>query len=248
LTAHRFRYPVAARLVVGEVVALAEDDAFHLVRVVRARLGEAVELLDGDGRVFAATVESLSPLRLVVDSELPDRPPPPLPVVLVQSILGGTRFEDVVTAASELDLAAVVPAWSAGCAYRPDGAAWAKKRRRWERVATAAARQSKRLAPIEIRTPIDLMEAVRSRALDPTATVCCTNQMPARPLAAVLGEMRAAERAVIVGPEGGFGDEEIEAIWKAGIPLASLGPTVLRAETAAVAACAVAVQSVLGRA
>lgn len=244
MPAHRFRYPVAATLAPGDHPALAADDAFHLVRVVRARPGQDVELVDTTGRLFDAVVDDAHPLRLRVVAASADAPPPAAPVVLVACLLGGSRFDEVVEKATELGVAAIRPVVSDKTAYRPDAEALARKRARWTRIAAAAARQSKRAGVPRLDDPVPLTVA----ALDPARTILCTNEAPGRPLAALLdpwppggGGGAAGELTLVVGPEAGFSAAELAGLAAAGIAFASLGPTVLRAETAAIAATAVAV-------
>lgn len=243
MPAHRFRYPVAATLAPGDHPALADDDAFHLVRVVRARPGQGVELVDASGRLFDAVVDDAHPLRLRVVAASADAPPPAAPVVLVACLLGGSRFDEVVEKATELGVAAIRPVLSDKTAYRPDAEALARKRARWTRIAAAAARQSKRADVPRLDDPVPLTTA----ALDPARTILCTNEAPGRPLADLLdpwpapGGGAAGEVTLVVGPEAGFSAAELAGLTAAGIAFASLGPTVLRAETAAIAATAVAV-------
>lgn len=239
MPAHRFRYPVAATLAPGDHPALADDDAFHLVRVVRARAGQDVELVDPTGRLFDAVVDDARPLRLRVVAARADAPAPAAPVVLVACLLGGSRFDEVVEKATELGVAAIRPVVSEKTAYRPDAEALARKRARWTRIAAAAARQSKRAGVPRLDDPVPLTVA----ALDPARTILCTNEAPGRPLAALLDPWPGdgGELTLVVGPEAGFSAAELAGLAAAGIAFASLGPTVLRAETAAIAATAVAV-------
>ena len=219
--AHVFRFflPPTGAVASGERVALSKDDAHRVRKVLRLGAGEAVEAADGTGRVFAATVDDPKLGTLLLGPELPAQPDlAPLRVLLAQS---GPRADDAVEKLVELGVAEIGPLLASGRRQeaRVD---------RWERVAAGAAAQAK--LP---RVPAIIAPVAFADALGPGA-VLCSHEDPDGPL------VDLAPRTLLIGPEAGFSAEEHAQARAAGVPIASLGPTVLRTETAAIVAAALA--------
>lgn len=210
------------------VVRLADDDRGHLARVLRLRAGAEVEVGDGRGRVFRAVVDDprAGLLRLVEELGVPGDLAP------VRMFLGqsGTRADDAVEKLVELGIAEIGPLEVAGRRH-------AVRRDRWERIARAAAGQAK-LA----RIPAILEPVAFADALAGTPIVCSHE----RDEVGIAGALTRSVRPVVllIGPEAGFSDDELGQAAAAGCPIASLGPTVLRSETAAIVAATLAVAHV----
>ncbi len=194
------------------VPVLARDDDHHLRAVLRATPGETVVVTDGAGAWAIAEVEP-SGVRLVTDVT---REPAPEPRTLYLAPLKGDRSEWAVIKATELGVAAIVPLLSARVAVRFRADARAKILARWRRLAREASAQSRRVHYPTIGEPVSPHEVPGDVAVADFAG----------------GARWAGISAVAIGPEGGWDDGE----WDQDRPRLSLGPTVLRAETAAVAA------------
>jgi len=212
--------------------------AHHLARVVRMKVGETVEVSDGI-EAWTAVAESVGPKEVVFTTvELLPAPAAAARLELHLALIKLPRFEWALEKATELGVSAIVPI----AAERSDGGlvkAAPKRVERWERIAEEAAQQSRRLAAPAIDAPVTL-----AAALDRPAELRCfidfTGAEPAAGLIKGLGS--AATVAIFVGPEGGWSDEELALARNAGTEAISLGPNVLRSETAALAAV-----SVMGR-
>jgi 16S rRNA (uracil1498-N3)-methyltransferase len=222
-------------------VRLDREEAHHLVRVRRVRAGEEVVLFDGrggskrgrllDADAGGATVEVLAPY--------PDREPRRA-VTVACALPASGRADDLVVALAELGVSRLVPL---ACRRGAADAADAAKRRheRFERLVREAAKvngRSRFLSIEDVRAPRDAVGVPGRR---PFADLCVLlDTDPALPrLPAALGDA-TAPCLLLVGPEGGFTDEEAAEVRGAGARLASLGTCVLRTETAAVAAASVA--------
>jgi 16S rRNA (uracil1498-N3)-methyltransferase len=210
---------------------LGACDRHHLLDVLRAKAGDKLEIVSA-GKLYEAKIARVSPLRVILLRELPAQPELPARLILAFSLLKGGHDEFVVQKGTELGVAAFAPFLSARTIIRlgPDEAA--KKSARLEKIAIAAAEQSKRLlappvAPIRtfeeiLRLPAD------HRLLAYEALSQGTFDLPSR-----LSEARAGESVLAaVGPEGGFEKEEAQRALEAGFALVSLGKRILRAETA----------------
>ena len=213
-------------------------EAFHyLARVLRARRGDRVVLFDGAGREAEATVDNVGEDNLMVTAGEPRAAATTgVPVTLILALLKGEKMDLVVQKATELGVARIVPVASAHAVVRLDGERRDSRRGRWRKIASEATRQCGR-ADIpdiaEILTP----EAAFSAA-PPHALRLIFDERDDPPLRQLLGSAPPVEVVAAVGPEGGFAPAEVEAARSAGFLPAGLGPRVLRAETAAIAALA----------
>jgi 16S rRNA (uracil1498-N3)-methyltransferase len=223
----------------GARVELPEHTAHHAREVLRLRAGAPVQVFDGEGREYEAVLDEVS--RRTVSARLgratTPRPESPLHVVLAVSPLKGDRMELVVQKATELGVAEIWPVVT----FRTDAAArpalQGSRGERWERVAAGAAEQCGR-AVVPHVAPTTTLEGALARPFEGRRVVLL--ETPGQPPLASLRLDPASPLLLLVGPAGGFETAEAEQLRAAGFDAVSLGPRVLRAETAAVAAAAVA--------
>jgi 16S rRNA (uracil1498-N3)-methyltransferase len=214
-------------------VALPPDAAHHARVVLRLRPGAPVRLFDGAGHEYAATLETLTPreARARVTAEVAPRPESPLPVTLALAALKGDRMEWALQKAVELGVADLRPLVT----LRTDSAArpalQGARHERWTRVTVSAAEQCGR-AVVPAVAPAVTLEALLAERFLGLRLLFCERAGQASPAALPRPERVLA----LVGPEGGWDDAEIEAARAAGCIAVGLGPRVLRAETAVVAA------------
>ena len=214
---------------------MRDEHAHHLYHVLRIRPGQVFELSDTRrlylGRVAAA---SASAVEFAIEQELPAGPPLP-EVTLLAAIFKFDRLEWLVEKATELGAARLVPIVAA---RTEKGLATTARKRveRWRRIAFEAAQQSRRLAPMDITDPAPLYQALK-QAPGARRWILDENQdaQPQRPL---LAPARGGS-VLAVGPEGGWTEAERQLAFDNGYAPVSLGPLILRVETAAVAALAV---------
>jgi len=213
--------------------AVARPDAaslHYLADVLRLEAGAPVEVFDGEGSAWDASFTG-SELRLA------ERRPAPLPgatVWLAFALARGERGDWIVQKATELGVSRLVP-WQAERSVvrlEPDRAA--ERARRWRRIAEEAARQCGRADVPEVAVPGTLAGAL---VVPPGFVRIAFHAGAGAPIAEV-ARAGAPGFLAVVGPEGGLTDREVEACLASGCVLATLGPRVLRAETAAVAASA----------
>jgi len=223
--------------VVGSRAVLTGDHADHLVRVLRARLGQDFDVA-ANGIVRHGRVVAIDDSR--IEFELGDEVPlPPVAnLTLLLAIFKFDRMEWTIEKCTELGVARIVPV----VARRTDAhlaSAAAKRIDRWRRVALQAAEQSRRPAPPEITAPSKLSDAVKE--ISGLRIVLSEVELQVRLRDAVESRPtgRDEEITLAVGPEGGWTNEELQVFQQAGWISASLGNTILRAETAAIAATAI---------
>ena len=211
-------------------------EAHHLHRVARLEVGENVEISDQQ-RVFSAIVKRTRPdlVEFGVQQEL-EAPGQGIRVVLLLSIIKFARFEWAIEKATELGVQAIVPLAAERSDRRlVEGAG--RRGGRWRKIAFEAAQQSRRLASPEIEDPLEFREAL-AKYRAPMRLFCDTDSQPlSRVLTEHPWEAQAQAVALLfVGPEGGWSGEERKVGAEAGLTPVSLGPLILRTETAALAA------------
>lgn len=233
----------------GTQAALRGEAAHHLGRVLRAEPGQVYELSDGQslwlGRVQRVRRDAVEFSLL---EQLPAAPPR-LRLVLALSIVKFERFEWSLEKATELGVSQIVPL-AAARSGKALVASAAKRAERWRKILLESAQQARRLSPPTLQAtvaPRDFFRACKPepgdgcKAEEATGGACrllLSERAGAPSLKRVLNGRVAEECVLAIGPEGGWTDEEFAAAHAAGFVEASLGPNILRTETAVVAALA----------
>ena len=232
----------------GARLTVMGDEARHAVRVSRLRSGEDILLGDGAGRLARGTVEEVAKDRFSVRVATVDLvPEPEHRLVLVQALAKGDRDERAVEQATEFGVDAIVPWQAERSVSRWDGTGGADKAAKgvlkWQRIAREASKQSLRARIPQVREPLGL-EGLRARAGQPGAHVVLLHPRGTDTLAEWSAQRASAgdwgaETLVVIGPEGGFSDGELEALESSGAVVLRLGSTVLRTSSAGPAGLAV---------
>jgi 16S rRNA (uracil1498-N3)-methyltransferase len=232
------RVYVATNLEAGSMVELPTETASHLAKVLRARSGDPIVLFSGDGREYAGSVENVRGSRVtaaVGNGAAVDRESP-LAVTLLQCVPRGDRMDFIVQKATELGVTRVVPVLSQRSVVRLDAAQAESKAAHWRAVAVNACEQCGRNRLPRIEAPVPLLnylgiDAPQSGAATPLRLLLEPEDQSAAPPLVLPAAVEIA-----IGPEGGFADQELEALRLAGFLRVRLGPRILRTETAALAA------------
>lgn len=230
---------------------LSAEDVHHAVSVLRVRAGEELEAVEPDGGVWRVRVESATRDAIVatpLSHEAPGAPGRP-PVTLVQGVAKGEKMDAIVRQAVEVGVDEIVPILTERSVVKLDERKRAERGERWRRIAKSGAEQAHRTRVPNVSDPVDWREA-GERLAGCDAVVVLWEDERAMSLAEALAPWRGradARVAVVVGPEGGLSSSEVEAMRASGAVAATLGPTILRTETAAVVAVALAIHE-LGRA
>ena len=239
------RLLVETELLNEDAPILPKDAARHL-KVLRPKDGEEIELFDGRGRfrVFKVQGSRFKDERLIPASETFNLQPSTFNLTLFACVTKGSRWDWTIEKATELGVTRIVPVISERTIVRIPKSERAAKRERWLRIAEDAARQSDAKWLPEICEAVDFRDALPLVK----ATTCFIGALtnpPPRPLAAAVaekvkveGEGEQRNLAIFVGPEGDFTPEELEVLMEIATPT-SFGPTILRAETAAIFAVSV---------
>lgn len=234
MSPHRFHVPEAAP---GARVQLPEHAAHHAREVLRLRSGEVVQVFDGRGQEWQAVLEAVTRREVSahLGQALVPRPESPLRLVLALSPLKGDRMEIVVQKATELGASEIWPVVTArtDAAARP--ALQGSRQDRWEKIASGAAEQCGRAVVPGIAPTATLDQLLAAPFAGRKALLL---EIGAPPALASLP--RPESLLILVGPAGGFEASELQRVARAGFLAVGLGPRLLRAETAAIAAVALA--------
>ncbi|MCF6438028.1 16S rRNA (uracil(1498)-N(3))-methyltransferase [Pseudoalteromonas luteoviolacea] len=217
-------------LVINQPTTLDEDAAGHIARVLRMKEGEHVSLFNGQGGEYLAKITAISKKTVeVTPFEFVDKcVESPLKVHLGQGISRGDKMDFTIQKSVELGVSEITPLFTTRCGVKLSGERLAKKHQQWQKIAISAAEQSGRnFVPI-VHPPITLEQwlSQQSKELKLTLHPRADHSIKTLP---------APEQGVrfLVGPEGGFTDEEMTNTTEQGFIDIKIGPRVLRTETAA---------------
>jgi 16S rRNA (uracil1498-N3)-methyltransferase len=219
--------------------AMPADEANHLTRVMRLRVGDEIAVFDGRGHEFRASIVSAARGKVLIHLAEPIEPASEarVPITLVQAVLKGDKMDDVVRDATMMGAAAIEPIVTAHTIAR----ARRTENDRWGRVAIASAKQCRRAVVPPIAATREFGEWLASSAhglrlilVEPSAADLEIGSLR------VLENHAAGSLALIVGPEGGWSQDERARADAAGCLAVTLGALTLRADAVAVAAIAIA--------
>ena len=230
----------------GREVVLPDSAAAHAVRVLRLRAGDVVTLFNGDGNEYPAMLIAAGAreLRAAIEAVATPMRESPLRITLLQAIARGEKMDWIVQKATELGVARIVPIETERSEVKLDPTRGEKRLDHWRAVVIAACEQCGRNTLPRIEAPVPLAAWLDANAVPPTA---------ARWLLHPDGAIRArdlqapppATLELAVGPEGGFGETDLATLRAHDFRGLTLGPRILRTETAGIAAAA-ALQSLYG--
>lgn len=222
-------------LTLQQTIELDEVAVGHVIRVLRLNDGDAIRVFNGDGNEYAATLCDVTKKRAnaMVTEILSSDEQQPLALHLGQVISKGDRMDFTIQKATELGIAEITPLWSERCEVKLKGERLEKKLEHWRRVAISACEQSGRNLVPAIHAPQHFADWCKHCEADLKFTLHPHKQKP-------LSEYQTPQSlALLVGPEGGFSETEVEQSLSCNFYGLTLGPRVLRTETAALAALSV---------
>ena len=228
----------------GGDVVVEGDRARYLGRVLRLRIGDAVTIFNGEGPEWPAVIEGMTKTTatLRIGEAYEARTESPLKVHLVQGISRGERMDYVVQKATELGVKRITPVLTEYGVVKLDDKRREKRREHWAHVAASACEQSGRTRLPLVDAPMPLKNWFGAKPADADVDLVLK---PGAPTSLAGAAAPRTKVCLLIGPEGGFSPGEYEDAALAGFRAVSLGPRVLRTETAAAAALAI-VQSLWG--
>lgn len=223
------------------VVEISGDDAHHIAKVLRLQAGDVVECVDPQGLVHVVRLEKVG---TVVQGQVEETreglQESPLHLVLFQGLPKGDKMDYVVQKAVELGAAEIVPFTSRYTVVKLGAKQEENRKKRWERIALEAAKQCgrTRLPQVgEVYSFAELVARVGETVSEDHVVLAAYEAERSAGIAQISGTPHAV--SVIVGPEGGFAPEEMAQLQQAGASVITLGPRILRTETAGLVALSI---------
>lgn len=222
-------------------ISITGDLLHHLRSSLRVQSGDILILNDGYGTRYRVEVTRIT--SLAIDSRIIHRQTDPThrsaPIVLGQTLIKGDKMDWVIQKATELGVAAIAPIQSAHSVIKLNPDRLEHQRSRWERIARDAAQQSERWTIPTIADPVSLAEICRQYASAPLKSILMERSSGPSLATVSLPPESQDPIVVLVGPEGGWTQDEQRLAQEQGFLSLTLGPRILRAETAAIAALSI---------
>lgn len=220
----------------GDLIQINGQDASHIRRSLRMEIGDNLTVCDGNGKDYQTEIVSFSDdaVSLKVLDILPNATEPSLKVTLYQGLPKGDKLETIIQKCVEVGVYKIVPVVLSRSIAKP-GDKVQKKQERWQKIADEAAGQSGRGIRPQVEAPISFSDLLKRLEKEKTL-ICYENG--GKPL----GQCVSTEDesiSLVIGPEGGLSEEEVKKMEAAGGTVVTMGPRILRTETAPIAAMAV---------
>ncbi len=231
---------------------LLDEEAHHCRDVMRCGVGEVILIFDGEGREVEATIEVVSKKAISLKMGA-DKTSDPLPasITLGQAIPKGKNMDLIIQKATELGVARVVPLLTTNTVVKLDDQEMAKKQEKWQRIAIEACKQCGQNWLPEVAAP-QTVESFIHEAKDDFKIIAAIDYQSV-PLKEIMANWdagnpnRPTSGTILIGPEGDFTANEVETAANAGFRRMSLGPIILRSETAAIYAVSVLAYELMNR-
>jgi 16S rRNA (uracil1498-N3)-methyltransferase len=236
------RFFIQSGQVTDDRLSITGEDAGHIKRVLRMHAGEIIEACDEDRTVYRTEIEQLGDdeiicrilFRQVENNELLNH------ITLYMGLPKSDKPELIIQKAVELGASRIVPVVTKRTVVRLDAKKAASKQSRWQSVAEAAAKQSKRAVIPEIGPVLRFQEALEEAKSADAKLIPYEQEEGIKRTRDVIRAIQPGQSvAVFIGPEGGFEPSEVEAAKACGVLPVTLGRRILRAETAAIAALSI---------
>ena len=228
---------------VDNIAALPAEEAKHALKVLRLRPGDELCAMDGVSRRWRGEIERIDGPSVIVrlletlsDNEAPVR------VTVYEGLPKADKLDFIAQKLTELGAAALIPMRMERCVVKLDRKDGAKRQERLSKIAREAAKQCRRARPLEVSAPMDWTDALEAMEAHDLLLIPWEEASGVR-----LSDMRARfpearDIGIVIGPEGGISEEEVRQMIAVGGRAVSLGPRILRTETAAVISAALAMQ------
>lgn len=230
------RFFADASCIDDNVITVTGDDVQHISRVLRLKCGDCIEICDMCGTDYLCTVSSVSKTAVTADiiKKMPNSSESNLNITLYQGIPKGDKLDFIIQKSVELGAKRIVPVVMQRTVVKLKNAAL--KTERQSKIAAEAAKQSKRGIIPKVSSPISFDDMINEIKNSDALNILAYENEEHTDIKSVLknnGNM--TDINIIIGPEGGFEDDEIKSAKEANINIVTLGPRILRCETAPVA-------------
>lgn len=232
------RYFVAPNQVASDLVTITGDDVKHIVRVMRMEAGDEVIVCDGVGNAYRIELNDLGEKAVIgrIVEKLEDQVESAVKITLSQGLPKGDKMELIVQKGTEVGISTFIPVEMKRCIVQYDHKKEQKRRERWEKIAKEAAEQAHRTIIPEVNESKSFKQWMQSFA-DYDLVIVPYEAEKAKGIREVLDAHPDVQNVcVLIGPEGGISSEEIDTALAAGAIPVTLGPRIMRTETAGLVA------------
>jgi 16S rRNA (uracil1498-N3)-methyltransferase len=233
------RFYLPEKAVRGKSVAITGSDARHMVKVLRLKPGDSIVVFDGAGFDYKAEIKAILSDRITISilKKYPSRSESQAKITVAQALLKGKKMDTLIRQITELGITQWTPFVAERSIPNPDRKRRADRLERWKIIVKESLKQSRRGEFTRVSPIISYQEMLTKEQSHQVKLVFWENAT--EPLEKVIRTYPLDSRniCIVLGPEGGFTEKEIEAARSLGFKTASLGSRILRAETAALAAC-----------
>jgi 16S rRNA (uracil1498-N3)-methyltransferase len=229
------RFFITPKAVRGPQIIMTGDDLRHIRTVLRKQPGDLLILLDGKGKEYTARIVRMERTEIIAEvvSEITREAPHPI-ITLCQGLPKADKMDWIVQKATELGVSAVVPLITERTIVKIKDEE--KRVSRWQKIAREAAMQSNRVDIPAIGRIASFKDFLRTQDPEPGTLLLLPWEEGTVPIKDILRETSGIKKIIVlIGPEGGFSEAEAGAARGKGFHLVSLGPNILRTETAAIA-------------
>ena len=222
-------------------IVITGSDAHHLMHVMRARAGQHCVVVDSRQQVAEAEIKAFTADSVLLQrlSMLESCTESPIEITLAQCLPKGDKMDFIVQKAVELGASFVQPLRSTNCVVRYDAKKAAARQQKWQKVADEASKQCGRSLRPVVQSIVSLEEWLAALQPEDGCVLFCYENEQQQGIRSCLQASQAGRYIVLIGPEGGFTPAEAARIQAAGACTVTMGPRILRAETAALTALAV---------
>lgn len=237
------RFLVSPESVKKDRIAIRGREVHHLKKVLRLKKGEGVVCFDGSGKEYKGIIVSLSPgqAEIKIEKSKKFKREPSLKITLAPSLIRTSKMDLIVQKCTELGFYKLMPMRTERCLIKLDDLKIQARQERWQRLAEEAAKQSGRVQVPRIEVVKDFASILQKAKKFDLGIIFWEEEDKEKSLKKALTQRDSSpqEILILIGPEGGFTTQEAVEAKKAGLLSVSLGPHILRAETAAIITVAI---------
>lgn len=231
------RFFVEKEQISGGYINITGDDVKHIKRVLRLREGEAIEVCDGCGEDLECKIESLSDdvVKAAIIKRYPNTAEAPIELCVYQGMPKNDKMDYIVQKCVELGVCRIIPVITKRAVSIPRDAE--KKTARWQRIADEAAKQCGRGVLPTVESTVSFADAIKALSDADALSIMPYECEKEGSLSKLLKSTDKKKINVFIGPEGGFDESEVLKAKSVGVHTVTLGPRILRTETAPLAVC-----------
>lgn len=221
----------------ADIVTITGEDAHHIAHVLRYKVGQCLIVVDNDGRIAKTEITEIAAHTVVVKiiENLEENTEAPIEVALAQCLPKSDKMDFIVQKAVELGVRTIYPLISENCVVKYDNAKKEARQKKWQKIANEAAKQCGRTLLPSVE-PIALLKDLLLKVEPDVEVFMCYEGQADSSLKTLLETTAVSKFLIIIGPEGGFSPAEAQLCKDNGAKVVTMGPRILRTETASLAA------------